>query len=257
MQQDKSQLPVSVVILTFNEIKNIERCLRSVSDFAEVLVIDSESSDGTQEKAQALGARVISKSWEGFQKQRQFATDQAKNNWVLSLDADEELTSPLKEEIAQAVSSNGLYEAYEMPRLSFHLGCWIRYGGWYPDRQTRLFKKSKCRWQGGEVHEYLEAIHLGRFKNHLNHYVFQSLSHQVLTNDKYSTLGAQKLLRKGSQYSFLRMIFKPLGKFIECYFFKLGFLDGRPGFIIAVGASYSIFLKFAKIWESQIEKKKS
>jgi glycosyltransferase involved in cell wall biosynthesis len=250
------RLPISLVVITKNEESQIEDCLRSVPFVDEIVVVDSESSDQTVERATRLGARVVQQSFLGFRAQKQFATDQARHAWVLNLDADERLSPELANEIVQLFSEGppkGV-TAYQMPRLSFHLGGWIYYGGWHPDYQTRLYDRTQSRWTGEEVHESIASPHTKKLKSSIQHFVFKSLSHQVLTNDRYSTLGAEQLRRRGERHSLLKMLVKPWIKFFECYFFKMGFLDGRAGFIIAVGASYSVFLRHAKVWESQIEK---
>lgn len=246
--------PVSLVIVTKNEEQNIERCIASVPFADEIIVMDSGSTDKTVALAESLGARVIHQEWLGFEKQKQKATEAAKNNWVLSLDADEALSFELQQEIQKLMAQDLKHNAYEMPRLSWHLGRWIRHGGWYPDRQRRLFDKSQAHWGGGGLHESIQSQSVGQLQHNLYHYVFKDLFHQVETNNRYSTLGAEKLIERGKSSSWLHLIFRPTGKFIECYFLKMGFLDGRAGFIIAVGAAYSLFLRYAKVWESRIEK---
>jgi hypothetical protein len=129
------------------------------------------------------------------------------------------------------------------------MGRWILHGGWYPDYQLRLFNKAQSRWNSANVHEKVEVKSVLKMKSPLLHYVFDDLSDQVVTNDRYSSLGARELQAKGKSFSYLKMIFKPFGKFVETYFVKAGFLDGLPGFVIAIGAAYSLFLKYAKLWE--------
>lgn len=254
--QNKHRLPISLVVITKNEQAHIADCLASAPFVEDVVVVDSESTDQTVEIAKSLGARVVVQPFLGFRAQKQLATDLAQHPWVLNLDADERLSPELAQEIQNLFRQGPPQEitAFQMPRISFHLGRWIRHGGWYPDWQTRLYNKNQCRWEGEELHEFLKSQKTVRLKNNLLHYVFKNLSHQVITNDRYSTLGAERLLRRGERNSFLKMIVKPWVKFLECYFIKLGFLDGRAGFIIAVGAAYSVFLRHAKVWESQIEK---
>ena len=246
--------PLSLVIITKNEEHNLERCIRSVPFADEVVVMDSGSTDQTVSLAETLGARVIQQEWLGFEKQKQKVTDAAKNKWVLNLDADEALSLELQSEIQTLLNSEINKDAFEIPRLAWHLGRWIRHGGWYPDFQKRLYNKTTARWGGGELHESVQAKNVGRLKHNIHHFVFSSLSHQVTTNDRYSTLGAEKMIRQGRGSSILPLIFRPIGKFIECYFLKRGFLDGRAGLIIAVGAAYSLFLRYSKVWESQIGK---
>ena len=246
-----AQIPISLVIITLNEEHNIERCIRSVPFAQDVMVLDSGSSDRTLEIAKKLGARVKVEPWRGYQKQKMRVTALALNDWVLSLDADEALSVEAQKEILVAWE-NGLHEdGYEFPRLSYHMGRWIRHGGWYPDLQLRFFNRQKATWSPGHVHERVITQKVGRFKSPLYHWVFQDLADQVNTNNEYSSLGALDLLQKKKSFSLFKLLTKPLSKFLETYFWKRGFLDGLPGLVIAVGAAYSVFLKHAKHWEHQ------
>jgi glycosyltransferase involved in cell wall biosynthesis len=245
------KIPLSLVIITLNEERNIERCIRSVPFASEVLIVDTKSQDRTCEIAKSLGARVLQKDWLGYGPQKKFATDQAQNDWILSLDADEVLSPELAAEILRDFPNLDPETGYEMPRKSFHLGRWIGYGGWHPDYQLRLYNRRHNNWPESRIHERIQAQKTSRCQGPILHYVFSSLSHQVITNDRYSSLLAEKDFESGRRFSFFKLLLKPWSKFIECYFLKLGFLDGLPGFIIAVSAGYSIFLRWAKIWELQ------
>jgi glycosyltransferase involved in cell wall biosynthesis len=247
------KLPVSLMIITLNEEHNIERCIGSVPWASEVLVIDSGSTDKTLEIAEKMGAKVLSHAWQGFGPQKKWGTARCQFDWILSLDADEALSPMLAEEISRRFTSLDPETGYEMKRLSFHLGKWIHHGGWFPDPQLRLYNRKHIDWPETLVHERIEAHRKVRLEENILHYVFKSLSHQVQTNNRYSTLLAEKDFASEKRFSLLRLLHKPIGKFLESYFFKAGWKDGLPGFIIAVGASYSIFLRQAKIWE--IEKK--
>lgn len=246
-----TKLPISLVVITFNEESNIERCIRSVPFADDVVVVDSFSTDRTVELAQKCGARVFQEKWRGYGPQKAFATEQAQQSWVLSLDADEALSPEAVTEIYAKFSDLNPEAGYLFPRRSFHLGRWIGYGGWYPDYQLRLFNKDHSQWNSADLHEKVEVKVKLKLKAPILHWVFDGLSHQVVTNDRYSTLGAQQLFEKGKKFSYLKLIFKPWSKFVETYFWKRGFMDGLPGFIISVGAAYSVFLKFAKLWEMQ------
>ncbi|WP_374032777.1 glycosyltransferase family 2 protein [Bdellovibrio bacteriovorus] len=251
-----TKLPISLVIITLNEEAHIERCIRSAAFVDDVVVVDSFSTDRTVEIAQKCGARVFQEKWKGFGPQKAFAAAQAKNDWVLSLDADEALSPELASELYESFHSLDPEAGYLFPRKSYHLGRWIKYGGWYPDYQLRLFNKSRSQWNSADVHEKVEVKRMLKMKRDLLHWVFDGLSDQVITNDRYSTLGAKQLTASGKKFSYLKLIFKPWGKFIETYFVKRGFMDGMPGFVIAVGAAYSLFLKFAKQWEMERVHKK-
>lgn len=240
---------LSLVIITKNEEANIERCLRSVPFADELLVVDSFSEDQTLEIAERCGARVLRETWRGFGAQKKFATEQAKHDWVLSLDADEALSPELAAEIEARFDSLDPRTAYLLPRKSFHLGRWITHGGWYPDRQLRLYNRQHANWDDGKIHERVRAPREESLTNDLLHWVFDDVSDQVRTNDRYSGLQAQELYRRGQSFSLWKLISKPPVKFLETYVAKRGFLDGLPGFLIAVSAAYSVFLKHAKLWE--------
>jgi len=252
-------IKISVAIITFNEENNIKRCIDSIKDIAdEIVVVDSLSSDKTCEIAENLGAKVIEQKFLGHIKQKQLAVDSCKNDWILSLDADEELSSQLQLEIKELIKQPLKYDAYIMPRVSFHLGRWIRHGGWYPDAKIRLFNRKKAHWGGYNPHDKVIVDgSIGKLKGDLQHYVFKDLRHNIDTNNSYSSIMAEDLDKDGKKFSFVKLILKPIGKFLEVYIYKRGFLDGMPGFIIAVGASYSMFLKFAKLYEIQNKRKRS
>lgn len=245
------KIRLSLAIICLNEAENIERSIRSVPFADEILVVDSGSADGTADIARKLGARVVQKEWLGFRDQKRFATSLCRNDWVLSLDADEALSPEAQIEILDLLNNHQEnYDGYELPRLTWNLGRWIRHGGWYPDWQLRLFDRRRSQWEGGQhVHERVEANRTLRLKHPILHWPFKSLAVQVETNNRYSGLGAQEILRKGGRFSVLKLLLKPTSKFIETYFLKKGFKDGLPGFIVAIGAAYSVFLKFAKLWE--------
>ena len=244
-------IKISVAIITFNEEKNIKRCINSVSKLAdEIVVVDSLSSDNTCSIAKSLNAKVIDQKFLGHIAQKQLAVDNCKNNWILSLDADEELSEELEKSIMNLINNTLEYDAYSLNRVSFHLGAWIRHGGWYPDKKIRLFNKTKAYWGGYNPHDKVIVNgNTGHLQGDLLHYVFKDLRQNIDTNNSYSSIMAEDLYKDNKKFSYIKFFLKPLGKFLESYIYKRGFLDGIPGFIIAVGASYSMFLKFAKLWE--------
>lgn len=246
------KIAISLVVITLNEELNIRRCIESVPFVNDIVVLDSGSRDRTQEIANALGARVFDEEWRGYALQKQRAAELAKNEWVLSLDADEALSERAQKSLLKAYS-RGLVDdcAYQWSRRSFHLGRWINHGGWYPDRQTRLYHRNKTRWIPSDVHERLSAEKIEKLEGDILHWVFKDLAHQVETNNRYSTLGTQVLAKKGKRFSLFLLCTKPVSKFLETYIFKKGILDGLPGFIISIGAAYSIFLKYAKLYEHE------
>lgn len=248
-------LSLSVVIITKNEAANLPRCLESVRWADEVLVVDSDSTDETIEIARRFGAKVVIEPWRGFGPQKAFAASSAKNDWILSLDADECVSVGLKREIEERLVSLDPESAYAIPRKSFFLGRWIEYGGWFPDRQIRLFHRGFSQWDDAPVHEKVKCRKVGRFQSHLEHYVFRDFTHQIDTNNRYSGLLAGKDIQAGKRFSLLKLVIKPPVKFLENYLWKRGFLDGLPGFIIAVNSAVSIFWRWVKIWESERNQK--
>jgi glycosyltransferase involved in cell wall biosynthesis len=250
-----TKIPLSLVVITFNEEPNIERCLKSVPFADDIVVVDSFSQDKTVEIAKNLGARVFQEKWRGYGPQKAFATEQARHPWVISLDADEALSPELQQEILERFSSLDPDTGYLTPRRSFHMGRWIDHGGWFPDYQLRLFNKSKAQWNSADVHEKVQVSKEVRLSKPILHWVFDDLSDQVITNDRYSTLGAKQLHARGKKFLLIKLLVKPLSKFLETYLWKRGFLDGLPGFVISIGAAYSVFLKFAKLWELENTKK--
>ena len=252
------RLPVSLVIITLNEAQGIERAIRSADFCEDVVVLDSGSTDETREIAERCGARVFQETWRGYRAQKARAVELARYDWILSLDGDEALSEDLRRELQTRlpkILEGKEAQAFEFPRLTFNLGRWIRHGGWYPDRQLRLFDRRQAEWQGGEhVHERVQgraghAWRCERMNADLLHWPFPNHAEQVATNNRYSSLGAQELFARGQRFSVVKLVFKPWSKFVECYLLKRGFMDGLPGFVIAVGAAYSVFLKWGKLWE--------
>ena len=247
---------LSGVVITRNEESNILRCLRSLEFCDEIIVVDAESQDRTRELALTLTPHVVNQSWLGYSAQKNFADGLARGEWVLSVDADEVVSVELRREIQNLLEKRPAEDAFTVPRRTMHLGRWIRHGGWYPNRLVRLFRKEKGAWLGADVHERWETTGtVGALDSDLIHYSFDGLTDQVSRNNRYSSLGAQHLKRGGRQFGLAMLLFKPLSKFLETYVIKRGFLDGYPGFIISISASYSVFLKWAKLWEMENEKR--
>ena len=247
-----SKLPISVTIIAFNEEKNISTAIQSVHEWVdEVLVIDSGSTDKTEEIAQSLGARIIHNPWKGYGQQKNVAQNMAQNNWILNIDADECVPESLREEIFTFFSNTKKdhYHAVHFPRKNFLGKHWIQHGGWYPNRCTRLYQRTLCSWTEPKLHETLKisgpiyALH-----EPLLHFSFIDLADQVQTNLKYAKLSAQEQTRSGS---ILRLIYKPFFKWVETYIFKFGFLDGFLGFAISINAAYSVFMRESFLIEEE------
>jgi glycosyltransferase involved in cell wall biosynthesis len=245
--------PLSALVITLNEEHNLARCLNSLAWAEEVLVVDSGSTDRTCEIAKQCGARVVNNPWRGYGQQKNFGLSQVKNSWVLSVDADEEVSPALKEEILQFLQSDGKvgdtqYWGADLPRKTWYLGRWIVHGGWYPNRLVRLSHKKYSQWTEPEVHEQLQVNGLiYPLQQDLLHYTFRDVGDQVSTNIRFSRLGAKVARQRGETGSVCKIILKPVGKFLETYVWKLGFLDGLPGLVISINAAHSIFMKYVEL----------
>ena len=252
-----AHMPLSVIIITLNEEANLPRALKSVAWADEVIVVDSGSLDRTQQIACELGARVFERPWTGYGQQKNFAQTLAKNDWILNLDADEVVSHSLAHEI-QATLQNAAQNptaplGYYIPRKTFYLGRWIRYGGWYPNYLMRLANKNHASWSEPPVHEAWEIQGpTAELQAPLLHFSFNSISDQVLTNLRFAQLGSQALLQKGRRPSLVQALLRPIGKFIETYLIKRGFLDGTAGLIISLNAAYSVFMKYSFLLEDRI-----
>jgi glycosyltransferase involved in cell wall biosynthesis len=201
-----------------------------------------------------MGAKVIEQKWMGYGAQKNFAMSQTVSDWVLNVDADEVITPELRAEIVREITSNKPAAGYAVARKTFYMGRWIRFGGWYPNYVTRLVRKSGASWTEPNVHEQLVPNgELRYLKNPMLHYTFSDIADQVRTNMRYARQGALDLKTKGAPPSYVKLLLKPLGKFLETYFLKRGCLDGLPGFIISVNAAHSMFLKYAYLLEMSRE----
>ncbi len=244
---------ISAVIIAFNEEDKIGDALKSVAWADEVIVVDSESTDGTREIAESLGARVIVRAWPGFSAQKQFGVDEAANDWVFSLDADERATEELRDEIAALGEPDAA--GYTIPRLSFYMERPIRHGNWYPDRQLRLFDRRKAKWKDVVIHESVEVNageKVGKLNGDILHYTFEGVRHHAdMIANRYAPLSAAEMHAQGRTASIGQIVFAGPVAFITTYVIKLGFLDGFPGFCIAVFAAYNAFLKYLLLREMQ------
>jgi len=244
--------PLSVCIVAMNEEDRIIECLQS-ADFAdEWIVVDSHSTDQTRERAAEFGARVIERDWEGWVEQKNFAVDQAASDWVLCLDADERVSPELKASILHALARPDPPDGFEFARLNRYLGRWIRHGGWYPDRKLRLFQRQHGRFEGRNPHDRVR-VHgrVERLDGDLLHDSYRSISEHLRTIDRYTTVAAEEKLARGQRARLTDLTLRPLGKFLRMYVVKRGFLDGVPGFVVAITGSFYVFLKYSKLWDLQ------
>lgn len=243
---------ITVTVRTFNEAKNIRDCLESVKWADEIIVIDSESTDGTVAIAREYTDRVIIRPWAGHIATSQFVTDQASNLWVFSIDADERVSPPLRDEILALNLDSTPHDAFDMPRLHYFMRRWIKHSGWYPDRNIRLFRKDRCYWGGYAPHDKIQVPgSMGRLKGDIFHHIYRDLAHFAATKNSYSTLTAEDHFRNGRRATIAHFTVRPLWSFFHRYLLRLGMLDGLPGFIICVMEAHYVFMKYVKLFEIQ------
>lgn len=239
-------------VVAYNEEHNIGRCLRSVSWADEIVVVDSLSQDRTVEIAKEYTDRVYRHPWKGYSTQKNLALSYTRCDWVLALDADEEVSEELKGSIQRVLKEEGDCDGYEVSRRSFYLGRWIRHGGWYPDYQLRLFQRGRGRWKEAELHErVLVDGKVGRLRGDLYHYPYRDLSEHILKMDRYSAIAAQEMARKGRRFRGWDLLVRPLFRVFSSYVLKAGFLDGVPGLVVALSGAAYAWAKYAKLWELQ------
>jgi glycosyltransferase involved in cell wall biosynthesis len=238
---------LSVAIITRNEAKNLPACLRSISFADEIVVVDNASSDRTREVAREHGARVLEVAdWPGFGPQKNRAIDACAGDWILALDADERVEEPLRAEIEQAVARDA-FDVYEMPRRSTYCGRFIRHGGWWPDYVTRLFRRGTARYSDARVHERLVTERpIGRLGAPLTHYSFRSMEQVLAKMNHYSSESARMLAERGSTPGLASAVGHGLAAFLRTYVVKLGFLDGRYGFLLAVSNAEGSYYRYVK-----------
>lgn len=245
--------PLSVVVITFNEERNIGRCLASVAGIADdIVVVDSFSSDRTEAIVREHGARFMQHRFEGHIEQKNWAITQAKHPFILSLDADEALDDTLKTSIANAKTGNA--DGYRMNRLTNYCGRWIRHGGWYPDVKLRLWDSRKGRWTGTNPHDRYAmdpGARIEPLKGDILHYSYYTVADHYKQVDHFTTIAANALAKEGKRADFVKRWISPIAKFIGSYFVQLGLLDGRYGFTIARISAYATFLKYAKLRQLQ------
>ena len=243
---------VTVTIITRNEAAHIGAAIDSASWADEIIVVDCGSTDETVALAAAKGVRVESRTWTGWIDQKNFAASLAANDWIFSLDADERITPPLADEIKARLREDPPEAAYKVPRISFHLGRWIRTTDFYPDYQTRLYDRRAARWSGLYVHESVTVTgSVGRLSQELQHYSYDDLSDHLDRINAYSTLAARQMYERGRRARAFDLLLQAPAAFLRNYILRRGVLDGSVGLVLSIVNAYSVFLKFAKLWELQ------
>jgi glycosyltransferase involved in cell wall biosynthesis len=277
-------MQLSVVIITFNEEANLGRTLASVQSLVsdgkgEIVIVDSGSTDRTVEIAKSFGAKIFVEEWKGFAAQKNSAIDKAQGTWILSLDADEELDSDLQQALRELLDSlarlsalgkspslpsnedarsdpganpHANFDGLFIPRKNEFLGRWIRHGGFWPDRKLRLFRRGKGKFENRAVHEdiHVDGITRQIQSGALLHHSYPTLSDYIEHMNRYSSLGAEMVVAKGPvRLTVVNIMLRPLATFLYNYFFRLGFLDGREGFLLHANHAVYVAWKYAKAWE--------
>jgi len=247
-------ISLSVVIITFNEERNIERCLKSLEGVAdEIVVVDSFSKDRTEEICSNFSVKFIQHAFEGHIQQKNFAIDAAANDWILSLDADEALTEELKTSILQ-IKNQADYQGYSMNRLTNYCGHWVKYCGWYPDSKIRLVNRKQARWTGVNPHDRLDMLEnasFGQLNGDILHYSYYSKADHLKQIEYFGNIAAKELFDRGGKSNWPLIISKVIAQFIKSYFLKLGILDGSTGFTISRLSAYATYQKYLKLLNLQ------
>jgi (heptosyl)LPS beta-1,4-glucosyltransferase len=236
---------LSVTVIALNQEAHIGECLASVSFADEIVVVDTGSTDRTVELARTYTDRVLQAHWQGFGRTKNYALDQARGHWVFSLDTDERVPPALRDEILAVVAADGPLDGYRVPRKNYFCGRWIRHLGWYPDYTLRLFRRGRGRFRDREVHEEVVVDGpVGTFQTPLEHYSYRSVSEYVTRMDRYARLAAQELAKAGRRPHPGELFYRPFFSFFHLFFIRRGFLEGAPGYTLAVLMSMYKFLKY-------------
>ena len=247
---------LSVTVVAKNEARDLGAALASVAWADEIVVVDSHSTDDTVAIARQYTDRVVVHDWLGHIEQKNYAASLASHDWILSLDADERVTPALADEIRATLAAEPHHAAFRMPRVTWHLGRWMRTTDWYPDWQTRLYDRRRSRWTGRYVHEALTtAGAAGQLAGELHHYAYRDIADHLETIDRYTTLAARQMAEDGRRAGLLQLAGHPPLAFLRNYIAHGGIRDGVPGFIVSAMNAYYVFLKFAKLWELERDRK--
>ncbi|MEY4288609.1 MAG: hypothetical protein RLZZ30_697 [Bacteroidota bacterium] len=243
-------MKITGVIITYNEERNIERCLRSLKTVCdEIIVLDSFSTDGTEEICKEQQVTFVQHAFDGHIQQKNRALQLAQTDWVLSLDADECLTPALTASILQ-VKKQPLADAYSFNRLTNYCGHWVKYCGWYPDTKTRLVRKEVAEWQGVNPHDRLELIHAGQvlhLSGDLLHYSYYTKEDHYKQIHFFGTIAANELFQQGKRVSIPMLYLKVINQFVKSYLVKLGLLDGKTGLLISLRSAYATYVKYTNL----------
>ncbi len=243
---------LSVTIVARDEAARIGDCIDRVSWADEIIVLDSGSTDGTQDICRARGATVVEASWEGYAAQKNTAIEKARHPWVLSLDADEMVSDALGEQIRAVLRADGPADGFRIPRKNIFFGKWLRHGDHWPDHQVRLFRKGLGQFKSKAVHESVEVSgQVSELTEPLEHHSYRDFREFFDRQVRYAALAAEELHARGQSPAISDFIFRPLWRFVKGYFIKAGWRDGREGFIVSAGYAYYVFMRAAFLWESR------
>lgn len=239
---------LSIIIVAKNEARNITECVQSARFADEVIVLDSGSTDGTAALAEAAGAKVVVTDWPGYGPQNNRGIDMATGDWFFSLDADERITPELAAEIRAAIEKDDC-DGFRVPRISMYCGRFIRHGGWRPDYTWRLARAGQARFTEHYLHAHLEVRgRKGTLRESIVHYSFRTMESVLEKMDRYSSAGARDAAERGRKGSLWRAVTHGLWAFIRTYVLRLGFLDGRWGFMLAVSNAEGTYYRYVKLW---------
>jgi glycosyltransferase involved in cell wall biosynthesis len=250
---------ISAIVVCFNEEERIEACLHSVSWCDEIVVVDSFSTDRTPEICRRYTDRFVQRAWAGYRDQKAFAHSLTTQDWVLLVDADELVPPALRDEIQEAMIRDGdTYAGYSVPRLVYYLDRWWWRGGWYPDYDVRLFKRERATWGGSDPHEkILVDGEVRRLKNPLHHFSYRNIDDHILRINRFTSISSKELRKEGGRWRLSDAILRPAARFFRSYIVKRGFMEGFAGFYVALTAAVYVFLKYAKLWELEMEERKN
>ena len=243
--------PLSVIVITRNEERNIVACLESVTWADDIIIVDAQSGDATATLARQFTQKIFVEPWKSFSEAKTFAVAKSRHDWVLWLDADERVTPTLAAEIQSLLESSPTQAAYSVARRAYFLGRWIRHSGWYPGRVPRLFRKDRALFSPAAVHEGLIVQGaVGELRNDLLHFTDPNLYHYLAKLNRYTTLASKESFDSGKRFRRIDLFVRPPWLFVKMYIVRLGFLDGVPGLLLALLSSAYVFTKYAKLWEA-------
>ncbi len=250
-------IKISAVIITYNEEEHLHKCLTSLIDIVdEIIVVDSLSTDRTKEICKYFNTKFIQQKFLGYIEQKNFALKHTSYQYILALDGDEALSEELKKSILD-VKKNWVFDGYYCNRLNNYCGQWIKHSDWYPDRKLRLFKKDAGDWKGINPHDKFvlnDQKNVGKLKGNLLHWIYRDYKEHNEKVERFSTIAAKAYFDEGVKSSLWKIIYRPVWAFFKAYFLRLGFLDGLNGFIICVQTYNVTFLKYIKLYELQKRK---